>query len=166
MTITVLNGPGTFTPGSPPRQNVCIATTLNADNPLDNYCPTPNGNFDWIFYNIAYVGTVSPFFTASDMVHGNKGAFADWMTTYYGRDQLVIAQSIGRNIVQAFSHGVANCNNIITTCSGMTALTPAEMNPSSAASTSSAWWSNEENWYRAGGAQDYYAQYLLSLIHI
>jgi hypothetical protein len=162
MTVTVLNGPGTFMPGPPPviSQNTCIATVLNPKDPLDNGCPRANTNFDWIFSNAAYVGTVQPGFTASDMVHGNKGVFADWMATYYVGDQMIIAQSIGRNIVQAFSHGLANCNNIITTCAGMTALTSADMNPSSAASTSSAWWSNEGNWYRRGGTQDYYAQYL------
>src|SRR5262249_41896496 len=104
------------------------------------------------------------FETASQMVFANDGAFNPWIAAYLSGDLQTVALSIARNIVAAFSRGIANCNNV-TMASGQPPSFCANVTKSSAiipmaASASDAYWSNEANWYPANGVQDYYAQYL------
>jgi FG-GAP-like repeat len=151
MTLSVLRGQGTYTPGGGIIQNVC--------NPVPNKCGDPNPNWSWVFTNIAMVGGTKPNESPSDMVFANDGAFGTFMGAMYVGKQQTVAKSIGRNIVTAFNHGIANCNNVAI-CSNLTPLTAAQMNPPSAAMASDAYWSNEANWYPARGLNNYYTQYL------
>jgi len=164
MTLDVLNGPGTWAAGKS-TQKICISTgVVNSAN----NCPLANTSFaDWVFSNIAWVGGTKWQESASQMVFGNDGAFNSWQPIYYSGPQTTIAQSIARNIVEAFNRGVANCNNVTMSvpaikpayCANMTALTRSEILPQ-AVKASDAYWSNQKNFYPAGAYQNYYAQYL------
>jgi hypothetical protein len=126
----------------------------------------PNLNYPiWAFTNIRNGLGLNMFETASAMVFANDGAFAAWTPQYIANADLrTVALSVERNIVEAFSRGVANCNNVTMAlaqppsfCAGVTKS--GAINPG-AANASDAYWSNEANWYPANGIQDYYAQYI------
>jgi hypothetical protein len=160
MTLSALKGPGKYSAATGINQLECNAS--------DTGCPKANPTWSWVFTNIAWVGGTKQFESASDMVFANDGVFAgDFLSVMYSGAQQTIANSIGRNIVTAFNHGIANCNNVTMTrsnkpfyCSNVKALTTAQMNPQTAAAASDAYWSNEANWYPANGFNNYYAQYL------
>ena len=133
-------------------------------------CTTPNLSYkNWIYSNIPVVPGVNSSESASQMVFANDGAFAAWQPVLYASDASlqIVALSVARNIVEAFNRGIANCNNVTMSpkpttgpCANVTALSASQMNPSSAASASDVYWSNEANFYPKGGVQNYYAQYL------
>lgn len=164
MTLDVLDAPGTFA-GGKPVQKVCISTgVVNGAN----NCPRVNPSFpEWVYSNIAWIGGAKWWETATQMVFGNDGAFNSWQPSVYSGDTLTVAQSIARNIVAAFTRGMANCNNVTMSvaalkpdyCAKMTALKATEILPA-AVKASDAYWSNQRNFYPAGGYQNYYAQYL------
>lgn len=119
----------------------------------------------WVFTNLKTGLGVNISESASEMVFANDGAFAAWTPTYESNSNLkTVALSIERNIVQAFSHGIANCNNVTMArskppsyCGNIKksgTIVPA------AANASDAYWMNEANWYPANSPHDYYAQYL------
>jgi len=121
----------------------------------------------WVFSNInvkAYSG-LNWYETASQMVFANDGAFNPWIAAYISNSDLsVVAQSIGRNIVAAFSRGIANCNNVTMASSQPPGFSSNVTKSSTiipmAANASDAYWSNEANWYPVNGVQDYYVQYI------
>jgi hypothetical protein len=116
------------------------------------------------------------FESAGQMVFGGDGAFSSWMSLYI-TDQYFssIAGSVARNINEALNRGIAKCNNLSmrsppAACqnmkpSALTGFTPPAgctlSAPTPQFCPSDAWWSNEHNWYQAGGGvQNYYSQYL------
>jgi hypothetical protein len=141
---------------------------------LKNVQNAPNAQFPlWVFSNIQpshtdptpnhTVWSLSWFETASQMVFGNDGAFNPWIVATYGKgtDLATVGTSIARNIVKAFSQGLANCNNVTmgtslqpSVCANVTKTSGPTAN------ASDAYWANEANWYPASGVQNYYAQYL------
>lgn len=163
MTVQVLDGPGVWS--GRPVQRACVSNGLVKKQ---NQCARANPGFsDWLFSNIAWVGSTKWQENATQMVFGNDGAFNAWQPILYGGDELLVAQSIARNIVAAFNRGVANCNNVTmaapalkpASCARVARLSePAILK--AAAGASDAYWSNERNFYPAGARQNYYAQYL------
>lgn len=152
------------TPLSPSNQRFCVVTPSNGNQPT---CPMANPSFTaWAFTNVKRGSSINPFETPTQMAFGNDGAFSSWL--YYSDPNLMtVAQSIERNIVWAFTHGIANCNNVTmgnaklrpSYCAKIKKLSAGSYNPG-AAGASDAYWSNEANWYPANGVQNYYAQYL------
>lgn len=119
----------------------------------------------WAFTNINYGLGLNMFETASAMVFANDGAFAAWTPQYVPAGDLrTVALSVERNIVAAFSRGVANCNNVTMALaqppSFCARVTKSSAIAPGAANASDAYWSNEANWYPVEGVQDYYAQYI------
>lgn len=152
------------TPTNPAKQRLCVVTNAQGSQPT---CPQANTSFKtWLFTNIQRGSSIDPFESPTLMVFGNDGAFSSWL--YYPDNSLMkVTQSIERNIVWAFAHGVANCNNVTMTtaklrpayCAKMARLPAASYN-AGAFAASDAYWSNEKNWFPVGGTQNYYAQYL------
>ncbi|SFK03576.1 hypothetical protein [Methylocapsa palsarum] len=163
MALNVIQGPSTTQTTATP----CVFQTLTP-------CPSPNPSFtEWVFSNISWTTNNKWSETPSQMVFANDGAFASW-DYYNGNTSLAkVARSIQRNIVNAFSRGIANCNNVTMNpankksirtglCSQVTSIilkpdagqTPGGFTPSDQ------YWSNEGNWYPANGYQNYYSQYL------
>jgi len=134
--------------------------TLNVLNGL------PNLNYPvWAFTNIQYGRGLNMFETSSEMVFANDGAFSSWTPQYISDGDLkTVALSIERNIVAAFSRGIANCNNVTMARdqapSFCASVTKSPYIIPGAANASDAYWANESNWYPANGVQDYYAQYI------
>jgi hypothetical protein len=76
-----------------------------------------------------------------------------------------VAKSIGRNIVQAFSHGIEDCNNVtmqknVTQNCRRAKRLAENAYVSGAYKASDAYWQNQANWFPARGTQNYYAQFL------
>jgi FG-GAP-like repeat len=150
---------GTITNILSERGNYYIAL-----NVLDG---APNLSYPvWAFSNIKYGLGLNLFETASEMVFANDGAFSSWTAQYISNSDLqTVALSIERNIVAAFTRGIANCNNVTMAAGGQppaycaNVTKAAAINPD-AANASDAYWMNEANWYPTGGVQDYYAQYI------
>jgi hypothetical protein len=163
MWLNALNGPSTTNSNATP----CIYTTGNP-------CPAPNPSFtEWVFSNITWTSNNKWSETPSQMVFANDGAFASW-DYYNGNTSLAkVSRSIQRNIVNAFSRGIANCNNVTmntgfhstlrtTLCAKVKPITlKADAKQTTGGfNPSDQYWSNEANWYPAGGHQSYYSQYL------
>jgi hypothetical protein len=133
---------------------------------LDVLIGSPNLSYHaWAFTNIEYGHNLNIFETSSEMVFANDGAFSSWAPQYISDASLqTVALSIQRNIVAAFSRGVANCNNV-TMAGGQppsfcaSAAKSPNINPD-AANASDAYWSNEANWFAANAVQDFYAAYI------
>lgn len=152
------------TPIAPAAQRLCTVTAPSGNQPN---CPQANTTFKtWLFTNIQRGSSIDPFESPTQMVFGNDGVFSSWL--YYTNPSLMkVTQSIERNIVWAFAHGVANCNNVTMStaklrpayCAKVARLSAASYN-TGAFGASDAYWSNEKNWFPAGGTQNYYAQYL------
>jgi len=152
------------TPVSPSDQVFCTVTGPSGGQPS---CPKANTSFtSWVFTNIKRGSSIDPFETPTEMVFGNDGAFSSWLY-YTDTDLMTVVQSIERNIVWAFTHGIANCNNATmnnakvrpAVCANVKKLASRSYN-AGAFTASDAYWSNEANWYPADGVQNYYAQYL------
>jgi hypothetical protein len=152
--FTITSGNASYCDGNP-----CITMTTA------NGIPNPNFNH-WAFTNIQSGGGLNRWETSGQMVFGNDGPFAAWSPGYIGQgtNLSIVALSIERNIVWAFSHGIANCNNVTMNtvlepsfCSSITATSIINAN---GANPSDMYWAKQTNWYPAGGPQDYYAQYL------
>ena len=130
----------------------------------------PNMSYPiWAFTNVKPGLGLNMFETASEMVFANDGAFAAWQGQYLTDGDLKkVALSIARNMIAAFSRGVALCNNVTMAasappsfCKGMTKVPiKADVSSAEAQNASDAYWMNEANWFPASGRQDYYAQYI------
>jgi hypothetical protein len=152
------------TPISPSDQRFCVVTPPSGNQPS---CPMANPSFTrWVFTNIKRGSSINPFETPTQMVFGNDGAFSSWLY-YTDTNLMTVAQSIERNIVWAFTHGIANCNNVTMVsdalrpayCAKVKRLASASYN-AGAFAAADAYWSNEANWYPTNGVQNYYSQYL------
>lgn len=139
-------------------------------------CSNASGeaSYHWIVSNIPWSLNTSPWEKPTQMVFGNDGVFASW-AQYLPADVAdpdavkVVAQSVVRNIVNAFSRGIENCNNVTkplaggvpgpANCANVKPL-PAGSYVTGAETASDAYWSNQANWYPSGGYQNYYSQYL------
>jgi hypothetical protein len=142
-------------------------------------CPQP-GSGAWAVSNINVNltsncgGVLNVFETASQQVFANDGAFASWFNFYQDppgctggvvTPLTVVAQSIGRNIVEALVHGVASCTspgpgcapvNLIINGNSMSyqcVTSPGSCPPNM-------YWSNQNNWFSTNGTQDYYSSYI------
>ncbi len=130
----------------------------------------PNPSYPvWAFTNVKSGLGLNMFETASEMVFANDGAFAAWQPQYITDGDLkTVALSVARNMIAAFSRGVALCNNVTmaatsppSVCKGMTKVSiKADILQDKADEASDAYWANEANWFPAGGPQDYYTQYI------
>lgn len=130
----------------------------------------PNPSYPiWAFTNVKSGLGLNIFETASEMVFANDGAFAAWQPQYITNGDLkTVALSVARNMIAAFSRGVALCNNVTmaastppSVCKGMTKVSiKADVSSTEAQNASDAYWANEANWFPAGGPQDYYTQYI------
>jgi hypothetical protein len=69
-------------------------------------------SFNWSFTNINPKYGLNMWESASQMVFANDGAFITWAASYLSGDLQTVAESVQRNIVEAFSRGIANCNNV------------------------------------------------------
>jgi hypothetical protein len=156
----------------------CISFAMGPCN-SNGACPNPTANQAWAFSQITPGTTSLPlnvFESSGQMVFGGDGAFGAWMSSYI-TDQYFssIAGSVARNINEALNRGIAKCNNLTmrsppATCQNMNpspliGFTPPQgctlTSPTAPYCPSDAWWSNERNWYAAGGGvQNYYSQYL------
>ena len=160
----------------------CISFAIGPCNSQGD-CPSPNANLSWAFSQIM-TGTVSGgtitalnvFESSAQMVVGGDGAFSSWLGQYISNSNLgTIAASVTRNINEALNRGVAGCNNLTmghppaacqnATASALVGFTPPQgctlSAPTAPNCPSDAWWSNEKNWYPAGGGvQNYYSQYI------
>jgi hypothetical protein len=154
----------------------CIGFTVG---PCSPNCPNPTPGQAWAFSQITPGTTSLPlnvFESSGQMVFGGDGAFGAWISSYI-TDQYFssIAGSVGRNINEALNRGIAKCNNLTMSSPPAACLNmlPSALNgftppsgctlsaPTAPACPSDAWWSNELNWYAAGGSvQNYYSQYL------
>ena len=151
-TPTITSGPLQYCGGNP-----CITVT-GAFNPSFTH---------WAFSNISSTYPGLMWETSGQMVFANDGAFSSWSPKYLSGDLSTVALSVERNIVAAFSRGVANCNNLTMTgavskpsfCSKVTAA-PLNSAVTYGTTPSDAYWANETNWYPANGSQDYYTQYI------
>jgi FG-GAP-like repeat len=143
------------------NSNPCITFPVSCGTS----CPLPNMSVSWSFTNISNQYGLNIWESASQMVFANDGAFITWAGSYLSGDLLTVAESVQRNIVEAFSRGMANCNNVTMSknypnrpafCSNVSqgSVVPA------ARGASDAYWTNESNWYPTNGIQDYYSQYL------
>jgi hypothetical protein len=162
-------------PGGSTLTGACISFTVGSCSPN---CPNPTPNQLWAFSQITPGTTSLPlnvFESSGQMVFGGDGAFSSWISSYITNQNLSgIAGSVARNINEALNRGIAKCNNVTmgsppATCqnmtpSALTGFTPPSgctlSAPTAPSCPSDAWWSNEANWYAAGGVQNYYAQYL------
>jgi hypothetical protein len=154
----------------------CISFTVGGCNPN---CPNPTPNQAWAFSQITPGTTSLPldvFESSGQMVFGGDGAFNSWISSYV-TDQYFsgIVGSVARNINEALNRGIAKCNSLTMrtppaacqniTPSALSSFTPPQgctlSAPTAPSCPSDAWWSNERNWYAAGGGvQNYYSQYL------
>jgi hypothetical protein len=131
---------------------------------LSNVSGSPNFAFPvWAFTNIKTGLGLNIFETSSQMVFANDGAFSSWISQYYSAGDLqTVALSVARNIVAAFSRGVANCNNL-TMHNGQAPSFCQSVTPvagfTGAANASDVYWVNETNWFPAAGVYDLYAAY-------
>jgi hypothetical protein len=113
------------------------------------------------------------FETASQQVFANDGAFAPWFEFYQspagctgGKITAItnVAQSIGRNIVEALVHGVAHCTSVSQPgCAAVNLIingTAYNCTTSPGSCPSNMFWSNQDNWFPTGGTQDYYSAYV------
>lgn len=159
MTVNVVNKDQAAPTSPNQKQTLC--------SPPDQIaCITPNMSMKlWAFSNIAAISGVRSGERSGEMVFANDGVFGSWQF-YTGAKQIVF-NSITRNISQAFSLGIANCNNVTMNPAASDITPPVckdKVKPinvtASAKGSSSEYWSNEENFYPAGGIQNYYSQYL------
>jgi hypothetical protein len=175
----------------------CISFMVNCPLSSSTYtCPQPSTTAPgstWAFSNIQplanpQAGAIKIWETASEMIFANDGAFINWFEFYPGAytpgpppvlmPQYVVAQSVGRNIVQAFTRGIALCNNTLmnlpspfTPPSQCKNVVPVNLQPPLPPGCnvttpfpldcpSNAYWANENNWYPQGGTEDYYSAFL------
>jgi hypothetical protein len=138
-------------------------------------CPQPGGA-PWAVSNINVNlrsncgGVLNVFETASQQVFANDGAFAPWFNFYQSppgctggkvTPLTVVAQSVGRNIVEALVHGVASCTS--STCKAVNLIingTPYPCVTSPGSCPPNMYWSNQNNWFATNGTQDYYSAYI------
>ena len=143
--------------------------TIDPNNPASKFkqmdCPSdctrlnPTFSNNWYVSNVPYAALTIPYETGTQMVFNNDGVFSPY-GDYYAPPLNIVYESIVRNIVQGFSHGIENCAfQTIENCVGVKAL-PADNYINGAGNTASAIWSVQSNWYPKGGFQNYYAQYL------
>ena len=143
--------------------------------PASYTCPQP-GSAPWAVSNINVKltsncgGVLNVFETASQQVFANDGAFAPWFNFYQsppgctgGRvtPLTVVAQSVGRNIVEALVHGVASCTS--STCKAVNLIINGTTYPCATSPGScppNMYWSNQNNWFATNGTQDYYSAYI------
>ncbi len=145
--------------------------TINPNDPTSRFrqvdctsgCTTTNPTFsdNWYVSNVPYAALTIPYETGTQMVFSNDGVFSPY-GNYYASPLSIVYQSIVRNIVQAFTHGIENCAGQTSggpNCVDVKAL-PNDYYINGAQNTASAIWSVQSNWYPAKGWQNYYAQYL------
>ncbi|WP_148043096.1 hypothetical protein [Methylocystis hirsuta] len=153
------------------RQKTCFANTCTPSNPSFT---------TWVVSNIPWGNLTTPYETPTQMVFAQDGAFSTWGQYYqsndpqdvnFGFEATTVLKSIMRNIVTAFARGVEVCNNLTMTgiesmpsiCKSVAHLSQGAYVSKAAYEASDAWWVNQANWYPAGGAQNYYAQFLHTL---
>ena len=153
--FVTLQNMGTIDPNNPASQFQQVDCT--------NGCTTSNPTFsnNWYVSNVPYAALTIPYETGTQMVFNNDGVFSPY-GNYYVSPLNIIYESIVRNIVQGFSHGIENCAGQTSedpNCVDVKAL-PDDYYINGAQNTASAIWSVQSNWYPAKGWQNYYAQYL------
>jgi hypothetical protein len=131
--------------------------------PCPSNCNNSNSTFsnNWYVSNIPFAGLTIPYETRFQMVFSNDGVFSPYVD-FYAAPLNIIYESIARNIVQYFSHGIENCVGVTSVdenCVNVKRLADSYYLPG-VPDTASANWSVQTNWYPEKGSQSYYAQYL------